>query len=333
MKKPIAIQILKKIAPKIGADLLIEPEYGFVGRLKFKNGKIAYFRSSAFGINDLGAIEICKDKGYTKYFLKKFGYQVADGQSFFKESLNQALPKNKQRNIDEGFAYAKKIGLPVIIKPNNLSKGKLVAKIYNKKDYYAMAKKIFVLSPVMLVEKFYAGHDYRLVVLDHEVISAYERLPLQVTGNGKNTISELLSAKQREFKLQKRDTIINVADPRIKFNLKQKGLAMDQVLPKGKDLCLLDNSNLSAGGESIDYTDTIHPSFKKLAVAAAKELGLRLCGLDLIISNTLDQPLRDYVIIEVNGAPGLDNYAASGAKQNKIVEGLYLKVLKALEKQ
>jgi glutathione synthase/RimK-type ligase-like ATP-grasp enzyme len=60
-------------------------------------------------------------------------------------------------------------------------------------------------------------------------------------------------------------------------------------------------------------------------------MGLRFCGVDIITSD-ITQPIRDYVVIEINGAPGLDNYASIGAKQAMAVEGLYLTVLKALEK-
>jgi len=37
-------------------------------------------------------------------------------------------------------------------------------------------------------------------------------------------------------------------------------------------------------------------------------------------------------LFEVNAAPGLDHYARSGKAQEKIVEDMYLKVLKSLEK-
>jgi D-alanine-D-alanine ligase-like ATP-grasp enzyme len=39
-----------------------------------------------------------------------------------------------------------------------------------------------------------------------------------------------------------------------------------------------------------------------------------------------------YFILEINAAPGLDHYAKIGEAQKKIVEGLYLEVLKHLER-
>ncbi len=59
-------------------------------------------------------------------------------------------------------------------------------------------------------------------------------------------------------------------------------------------------------------------------------MGLRLAGVD-IITNDITKPMIDYIIIEVNGSPGLLNYASVGELQTKKVETLYLKVLQAME--
>ena len=64
-------------------------------------------------------------------------------------------------------------------------------------------------------------------------------------------------------------------------------------------------------------------------------MGLRICGVDLMIEegDIKENPEGcKYYIIEINAAPGLDHYATTGAKQRKIVEGMFLKVLKALGK-
>jgi D-alanine-D-alanine ligase-like ATP-grasp enzyme len=167
-------------------------------------------------------------------------------------------------------------------------------------------------------------------VLDDEVISAYERIPLLIRGDGRSTISEHLNQQQELFRKIGRDTVIDADDFRIKLKLRRQKLSLDSVLPTGKSVHLLDNANLSTGGEAVDVTDDLHPSFQELAVRITKDMGLRLCGVD-ILTDDITVPLKDYVIIEINGAPGLDNYASMGQAQAKVVESLYLKVLRALE--
>ena len=133
-------QILKKITPIIGAELLLEPDYQYTGMITFKNGKKVFYRNTRFNINPLGSVEVAKDKNYASFFLKHFGFNVPYGQSFFSENLNTNLAI--KRTIDDGYEYAKKIGFPVILKPNNLSQGLFVTKVYGKTDYYKTAKKI-----------------------------------------------------------------------------------------------------------------------------------------------------------------------------------------------
>lgn len=328
MKTPFVTEILKKIAPLIGAELLIEPEYSFVGQVKFQNGKKMLFRGSNFNVNRLGSVEIARDKGYSSFFLQTFGYKPPEGQTFFSEKLCQNLVV--KRNIDDGFAYAQRLGFPVILKPNNRSQGMLVTKVYNKRDYYRVARQIFRKTSVLLVQRFYQGRDYRIVVLDNEVISAYERMPLLVVGDGRSSIKELLAQKQQLFIKNGRDTIIDTDDFRIKLKLRKQKLSFESIPQKGETVHLLDNANLSTGGDALDVTKTIHPDFYELAVRITKDMGLRLCGVD-IIADDISLQLKDYVVIEINGAPGLDNYAKMGQDQVKVVEELYLKVLQALE--
>jgi D-alanine-D-alanine ligase-like ATP-grasp enzyme len=90
---------------------------------------------------------------------------------------------------------------------------------------------------------------------------------------------------------------------------------------------LQDISNLSAGGETIELTDKIHTSFVELSLLIARDMNLTLCGIDIITSDITQQNDGRYTVIEVNSAPGLDNYAYEGAEQETYVESLYKKVL------
>ena len=50
------------------------------------------------------------------------------------------------------------------------------------------------------------------------------------------------------------------------------------------------------------------------------------CGVD-IVTEDATRPLSKYAILEINSAPGLDNYLFSGLRQQDYVDNLYLKVL------
>ena len=65
-------------------------------------------------------------------------------------------------------------------------------------------------------------------------------------------------------------------------------------------------------------------------------MGLRIAGVDIMVIKgdvTKNPKNCKYYIIEINAAPGLDHYVTTGADQRKIIETMYLKVLKALGKK
>ena len=89
-------------------------------------------------------------------------------------------------------------------------------------------------------------------------------------------------------------------------------------------------------GDSIDVTKNIHPGFHKIAVELTRDMGLRIAGVDIMVRDgdiTKDPKKSIYYIIEINAAPGLDHYVTTGIAQRKIVEDMYLKILKALGKK
>lgn len=329
-KLPFITQCLVEMAPKIGAEVIPEPEYGFVGQILFQNGKQSLYKSSYFNLNSNGATSISNDKGYSYYFLKKMGFAIPETQTFFSAALNEKLII--KRGVDEGYEYAKSLGFPVIVKPNDESWGRDVAKVHDKADFFQFSNTILSYSKILLVQEFCVGKDYRIVVLDDKVHCAYERVPLTIIGDGQSTLNTLLQAKQIELQESRRLSFINLSDPRMLNKLQKKGLSLASILQNKEKITLLDNANLSNGGMAIDWSDKIHESYKKLAINITKAMGIRLCGVDIITAD-ISQPVDKYHIIEINSAPGLHNYAALGERQLKTTKELYLDILRILERE
>lgn len=325
-------RMLQKIAPRIGAKIVLEPEWGIVGQITFKSGRHSYFRYNTVDLNSLGSSEIAKDKDYANFFMGRMGYPVIPGsKTFFSDRWGKAIGAS-HRNIDAAYRYAQSLSLPVVVKPNSGSQGVGVALVHNKREFYRAMRAVFEIDRIALVQKLVRGKDYRIVVLDERVISAYERIPLNVVGDGKSTIEDLLKRKQQKFVASSRDTRIKPKDPRMAEKLKWQGLNFNSVPTKGEKVFLLDNANLSSGGDSVDVTKNVHPEFGRIAVKLTKDMGLRLCGVDLMVDGDISQKPTVYWVLEINSAPGLDHYARSGKAQEKIVENLYLEVLKSMER-
>ncbi len=331
---PYLTQLIQKLAPKIGATVVIEPEWGIVAQIIYKNGVVRSLRMYSLDLNHIASSDIARDKDYAKYFMQKRGYPVAKGQTFFSDEWAEAVKSN--RKIGEAVKYAQKLGYPVIVKPNSKSQGADVFLIWNKKELVLALHKIFKGDKIAILERYLPGNDYRVVVLDGEIISAYQRIPLSVIGDGKNSILSLLKKKQKLFEKEGRDTRINFKDPRIKMKLAKQKLTFQSILQKGRKVFLLDNANLSTGGDAVDVTKTIHKDFAKIAINLTRDMGLRIAGVDIMVTKgDITQSLKQtkYYIIEINAAPGLDHYVTTGARQRKAVEAMYLKVFKALGKK
>jgi D-alanine-D-alanine ligase-like ATP-grasp enzyme len=327
----VLARVLQKIAPRIGASVLIEPEWEVVGQITFKSGNHSYFRYNTLDLNPMGGSEIARDKDYSNFFMEKMGYSIVPGsKTFFSDSWGRAIG-SPRRNIDAAYNYAKKLGFPVIVKPNSGTQGTMVSLVHNRQEFYRAVRAILKKDRLVLVQQPVVGKDYRVVVLDDRIISAYERIPLNVVGDGKSTILQLLKVKQSQFIASSRDTMIKKEDPRILVKLKHQKLSFRSVPKKGQRVYLLDNANLSTGGDSVDVTNQVHPEFKKLAVRLTKDMGLRLCGVDLMIDGDISQKPNVYWVLEINSAPGLDHYSKIGKAQEKIVEDLYTEVLRHME--
>lgn len=323
-----------KLVPKVGAKFVIEKEWYIAGQIIYKNGVVRSMRYLTLDLNNVASADIAKDKDYAKYFMKYHGYSVAESQTFFEDSWAKMLGSN--RTVNEAIKYANKKGYPVVVKPNSKSQGTGVCVVYNAKALKNALNKIFKIDRVALVEEYKPGLDYRIVVVEKEIISAYERIALSVVGDGKSSILNLLKQKQKFFEEIDRDTRIDFDDIRIKLKLKNDKLSLKSILKKGEKVFLLDNANLSTGGDSIDMTDKMHKSFKNIAINLTRDMGLRIAGVDIMITRgdiTQDVKNCEYYVIEINAAPGLDHYVSTGKKQKEIVEAMYLKILKALGKK
>lgn len=329
--EPILDEVLRSVTPKIGARVVFEPEWRVVGCIIYRSGRRRYFRNSTLDINRMGASEIARDKGYAKYFLRLLGYPVVRGKVFYSKGWCKAIGSKK--NIDRAYEYARRLGFPVFVKPNSRSRGVAVDKVSTRAEFYRAMRYALTKDDVAVVEEAIASaSDYRIVVLDQKVISAYERIPLNVIGDGRSTIKALLKKKQEHFNKIGRDTQIDLRDRRLLRNLRRLRLKLDSVLEKDRRIFLLDNANLSAGGESTDVTRIIHSDFRKLAIDLTRGMGLRLCGVDLLIKGgSIAESAKKFYVLEINSAPGLDHYATIGAEQKRIVENLYLKVIRAME--
>lgn len=321
-------------------DVIVEPEYGYTARIEYKNDKFRVIYGNDLGLNTGASADLAKDKGFTKFMLRSIGVECPEGKEFLMPWWADAIrPSQEQRGntnlrtYDQAFSYIyEQLAYPVYVKPIQGSKGGDVYRVENDNelfDIFAIYEDKKIRAAV--VERAINMPDYRVVMLDGQLISAYERIPLAVTGNGLDSTVSLIEKLQEQYRQEGRDTHLNAYEPRIVKRLGKLGLGLDYIPAQGEKLTLASISNLSAGGTSRDVSDVIAPRWIELAANIAKNFNLRLCGVDLACHDITSDG-SEYSVLEVNAAPGLDHYASSGDNQRKIVDELYVKVLNTSQK-
>ena len=166
-----------------------------------------------------------------------------------------------------------------------------------------------------LFEKYETGNNYRIVIYQHEIISIIKRIKPTVTGNGKNTIKELvdITNKKRINKI--------VIDKHIDT----------KYVPKKNEVVKCNNmSNFSTGGtlEVVDLKN-VHSSTKNLFIKLSKELNLNIFAIDLIATDiTKDRFDQDsYAINELEYCNGWDIHYLIKDKFYYLSKILLLKVV------
>ena len=242
------------------------------------------------------AESIAQDKELTKKLFRMAGLPVPEGRPV--------------KNVDDAWAVAQEIGLPVVVKPQDGNQGKGVAVNVKTREELDAAYKIALrYREDIMVERYLPGSDYRMLVIGDKLVAAARREPALVVGDGKHTVRELvdivnadpLRGEGHSYPL----TRIRIDEVAIAC-LQEQSLDESSVPPKGMRVIMRNNANLSTGGSATDVTDDVHPEVAASAVLAAQMVGLDICGVD-IVCETILRPLEEQNggIIEVNAAPGL----------------------------
>ena len=239
---------------------------------------------------------IAQDKDLTKMLLEAAGVPVPRG--FVADDEDQA------------WEIANKIGFPVVVKPRDGNQGKGVAvNIETRKQLNAAFAIASDISRDVIVEQYIPGHDFRMLVINNQLVAAARRDPPSVIGDGQHTVTQLVEQVNTD---PLRGDGHATALTKIRFDeialatLATQGLNAQSVPEKGKRVLLRNNANLSTGGSATDVTDEVHPELAARMVTAAQMVGLDIAGVDLV-AETILKPMEEQRagIVEINAAPGL----------------------------
>ena len=298
----------ERLGPSTGAIVEAAAARGIPWR-RLTQGSLVQFgwgskqrRIQAAEIDATSAVaeSIAQDKDLTKRLLHAAGVPVPLGRPV--------------ESLDDAWAVALEVGLPVVVKPQDGNQGKGVTVNITERAQLEDAYRVAEEYGTVMVERFLPGHDFRLLVVGDQLVAAARREPPQVLGDDIHTVRELVDLVNLDPRRGEGHatslTKIRLDDIAI-ARLAAQGLSPESVPAKGQRVVLRNNANLSTGGTATDVTDDVHPDLAARAVAAAQMIGLHICGVDLVCESVL-HPIEEQGggIVEVNAAPGLRMHLA-----------------------
>ena len=317
----LSTQLLLKAALRRGVEFeILDQNENFV-RLK-QGDKIEYvMQATRTSLDNYSSVLMMENKLVTKKVLETFDICVPGGMNYlFKEKALSDFELFENRAI--------------VIKPKstNFGLGISILKENNKEAVYKRAVEIaFEHDNSILIEDFVSGREFRFFVMGEKVVGILHRVPANVKGDGTLTIRELVIEKNKDplrgkgyvTPLEK----ISLGEAEQMF-LADQTLNFESIPDKDQIVYLRENSNISTGGDSIDFTDDIHQSYKDIAVKATKSLDVEITGLDMMILD-VNAPAtkQNYSIIEMNFNPAIHIHCYPYKGENRYLNE---KVLDAL---
>ena len=239
---------------------------------------------------------LSKDKNATNALLARIGVPVP--------------PQRMVTNVEDAIDAARALGFPVVTKPLDRGNGKGVSVGLRHADAvrwgFGEASRY---GEQVIVERFVAGDDHRILVVEDKMVAAAKRIPGHVVGDGEHTIGQLVDVTNAD---PRRGTEYDQVMVRLEFDaqaeqvLTESGLTRDTVPARGQIVPLRRTANVSTGGTCEDVTERVHPDNRDAALRASRVLGLNVAGVDFL-STDITRSYREIGggVCEVNFSPGL----------------------------
>lgn len=299
----LSTQILLREAfrRKLSVEVLDRPAQ-FV-RIR-KGSHVEYIKMATMTSKDsLASYLIMENKALTKHILAEHGIRVPRGQ-IWNRGCSKLLGRLLQSKI--------------VVKPNSTNHGLAVSILPQESPLSALQQALdnaFQYDSSVIVEEFFEGIEYRFLVIAGKVQAIVHRVPANVVGDGIKSIRQLVEEKNRHpyrgngfnhplqcIRMEEIESLV----------LAEQGLSFDSVPSKSAKIFLRKNSNVGTGGDSIDATDVVHDSYKRIAEQAVIAVGAQISGVDMIIKNCAepaDSTDDSYAILELNFNPAIHMHA------------------------
>jgi D-alanine-D-alanine ligase-like ATP-grasp enzyme len=253
--------------------------------IHFGAGRCAWYPQ-----NNATAATLASDKYFTNRILEDAGIATLGGEYFFLHDRHRAhRPTGHER--DDASEYFRALGATVFVKPLQGSRGDFAQAIHGEASLDRYLQEVSRHYDAILIQPVVCGPEYRVFLLDDEVVYAARKYPPIVVGDGVSAIRDLLLAHNAALRARG-----------LSPATAQHDSSLDTVLAKGERWEIPGRMNLSAGG-TMRIEAPRSDAAITLARKVARILGLRVAAVDLFTDIAGEQDATR--VIEVNSNPSI----------------------------
>ena len=247
-------------------------------------------RCSWYPQNNATAATLASDKYFTNQILERAGVPTLGGEYFFLNDRYRAhRPAGHER--EDALEHVRKLGGTAFVKPLQGSRGDFAQAVRGEASLVRYLHEVSQYYDSVLIQPVVSGLEYRIFLLDDEVVYSARKYPPFVLGDGISSIRDLLIAHNAALRSRGLSPVSVDGDA-----------SLDAVLSRGERWDIPGRMNLSAGGTMVLEAARPQAAFT-LARKAIHALGLRLAAVDMFTDIGGDaDAIR---VIEVNSNPSI----------------------------
>ena len=256
-------------------------------------------RCSWYPQNNATASSLASDKYFTNAILERAGVATLGGEYFFLRDRHRA---HRAAGHERGDAqeHFRKLGGTAFVKPLLGSRGDFAQALHDEASLLRYLDEVSQYYDSILMQPIVSGIEYRVFLLDDEMVYAARKYPPSVPGDGVRSIRDLLIGHNDGLRSRGLSPVATTTD---------HDASLDAVLPKGERWDIPGRMNLSAGGTMVLETPR-SDAVLALARKAVRALGLRVAAVDMFTDIGGDpEAIR---VIEVNSNPSIRLLEQSG---------------------
>lgn len=299
MKKDYFPELISELCHEYGIGLNTLHD----GRIRILslNGEERIIWNKKFEINSVISARIADNKSSTYEVLKQNNIPCVSHKRYICRYENNScyLDKASLQNIYRDLAKYRE----VVLKPENGYEGTDVYRCSCVEEISQIFKRFQKPYSYICSSPYYSVKaEYRTICLNGKALLSYQKVLPFVTGNGKDTVRQLVRQK---YDNTDNFSLINGKD--------------DQIPPCGENIIIGWKFNLSQGAKSNQIVNpTVLETVQTLSLKAARAIHINFSSVDIIETFS-----GEFLVMEINSGVVLNQFIVDNPKNYDIAKKIY----------